>query len=303
MPKFSEIDKCENISSEIEIDINKPDDDEKFKISEEIPVKIKISNDAEDDLDFDVEVYLYDLTTDEEIDQYDESLDVESGKKEILEFGITVPNDIDEGDDFAVFVRAEDGDFCQQNYQKINIDRNKHDVKIINFYFPDLVNCGESIEATVNVENIGKEDESVALEINNKELGVYEKSSFSLKESSEDKNKAVKRFVINIPDYADEKEYNIVAKVDFSGISESVTRELNVKCEKKQKEEIKETGVIRLGERIITEVKAEKKTENWLDRQVKILNKMNATELTLVVVDIFLALGIIFIILYLLLRR
>lgn len=299
-PKFSDADRCENISSEIEVSIKDPDEGDEFKINEKIPLEVKVRNNAEDDLSFDVQVYLYDLTNDESVDDYSKSLDVDSGNSETLNLDMTIPSGIDESDDFAVFVKVDDGDYCNEKFVKVDIQRERNDLRISNFEIPDSVDCGDSIEATVSLENIGKEKENVELEIFNSELGISDTSSFNLEKYSEDKNSRKVNLVLNIPDFIEEKSYALEASAVFSGETETLKKDIFVRCEKKQQETSQETGVIKLNSQVVSQKASEKSFfDSFNDR----INRMDMTELTMIVVDIFLVLGIIFIIIYLLFKK
>lgn len=299
-PKFSDIDRCENLSSDIEVEIKSPDEGDKFSIDEKIPLEIKVRNNAEDDLDFDAEIYLYDLTKDEQVDDYEESLDVESGKSETLELDLTVPSGIDENNDFAVYVKVDEGDYCNENFVRIDFKREKHDLKFSSVDIPDSVNCDSDIEAMIGVENIGKEDENVEIIVSSAALGISDRAGFNLDKYDGEKNSRKINLILHIPDYTEEKNYAFDISARFSGETEIVKKEVYVSCNKKQQETIQDTGLIRLNGQV---AKQEAGKTSLFDSFNDRVNRMDMTDLLVIVVDIFLALGIIFIILYLILRR
>ncbi len=296
MPKFDEISACKNSTGNLGIEIKNPDEGDEFKIGEKIPVKVNIENNEDDDLDLEVSVYLYDLTINEVIDDASDGFIIDSGENEESEFEINVPSGADENDDFAVLIKVEGNDVCRQEYQDINIKRKKDDVRITRFDLPDYANCNEYIEARIEVKNFGRNDEDINLEITNDELDVSKKFEFTLSEFDEDDNKITKSFLIQIQDYAKEKSYLVEAKAEYSGLSEIVKKEVYVKCDKMLEIKTADSGAIRLNS---AAANVQSGRKGFLEN----LNNLSSNELVLVIVDIFLALGIILIIVYLIAGR
>ncbi|MFH1607914.1 MAG: hypothetical protein ABIA78_02170, partial [archaeon] len=215
-PEFSDASTCSEKSDLIEITIKEPDNGDEFEIGETIEVEIKIKNKFEEKLDFDAEIHLYDLDEDESIEEIEKSIKLKSGKDETINLEIKIPEDIEEND-FAVFVFVEDEeDRCNSNYVEIDIERQKHNVIIKNLEIsPQLVSPGSNIKVSVKVKNIGSKDEDVYIKIENNELNISEQGEeFEIEKYGED-DKTTKTFYIDIPEDAEEKDYELKATIVF----------------------------------------------------------------------------------------
>ena len=233
-PKFSDTDRCKNLSSDLKFKIEEPDENDKFMIGENIKGKIKIENNFDEDLDFDVNAYLYDISEDEEIENYEDSVSVDKDKNEELEFEFAVPKDINEENNYAVFVKIldEDEEYCNENYVKIDIEREEYDVVIKDAEIDSGVTCGDYFNAEVKVSNIGSKDDDVYLVIENSGLNISEKSEeFELEKYDEDDTET-KTFSIKTRENADEGNYEIkiTAFFDDGNKEYSVTKDLRVEC-------------------------------------------------------------------------
>lgn len=239
VPKFSDVDRCESISSEIEITIQDPDNSEKFDIGETINIEVKIKNKAEDDLDFDTEVYLYDLTEDEIIEEDDDSVSVDENDNEKISFQLTIPEDTDERNNYAIFVVADEGDYCGEDYVKININREKEKIIIKEINLESGLVCGDYADLGIKVKNIGTRDQDVTLSVGNPEIGIKEVQEFEL-EKYDEKDEATKDFKIKIPDDAAAGTYNLKITAEFNGESTEQETELILgKCKQEEKKEEK----------------------------------------------------------------
>lgn len=245
-PQFSDIDLCSNITPELEITIKEPDNGDKFKFGETIDAKVRIKNNANEDLDVDVTAYLYDTTEEKIIEDDKGSVDVDKGDSEDAELSIKVPDDIDEEDDYVIFVKAEgNGDFCNSKYVEIEIER-EEDMVIIDSIkiIPQITYPGGDLDVSVKVKNIGSDEQNnVYIEITNTELGISEKSEeFDIEEYGEE-DTVTKEFNIEIPEDADEGGYDLKATVYFSGENNSGTNGFDIL---KQAETSEGIGVLNL---------------------------------------------------------
>lgn len=275
-PTFEDADKCENISEKIEVKIEDPNKDEKFMIGETINVKIKVKNEAEEDLDFDVEAYLYDITEDDAIEDAKESVSVDEGDSEDVEFEFNIPEDLDEKNSYAIFVKAygeNEKEYCNENYAKIKIDREKEDI-VIEGVDIEEASCGDYFDANVKVKNIGSNDEDVSIKIENSELNISEKSEEFEIEKYDKKDEATKSFNIKIPDNAS-GSYKLKISVVFNGEEATTEKDLVVECKKFEE---KETEKKVFAEKIsLQREKIEGKTE-----EVKETEKNNKTAIFLI---------------------
>lgn len=231
-PKFSDVDKCENLSSKLKFNIENPDENDEFIIGDIISGEIKVENDLDEDLDFDVNIYLYDITNDEEIESYEDSVSVNEDESENLEFEFAVPQDLDEKDDYALFVKVIDSDenYCNQDYMPIDIKREKHNVIIQEADIDSEATCGGYFNVKIKVINIGSTDEDVYLSVENSDLNVSEKTEeFKLEKYNEDDTET-KTLSIKIPENAEEGNYETEIVANFGDGDNSVTKTLAVEC-------------------------------------------------------------------------
>ena len=218
-------DKSSRATADLQLNIKKPDNGDDFKPGEELGIEVDVENDGKDNLDVAVIVTLYNLDEDEEIVSYEaDSQEINDGNKETFEFDLEIPKDFD-GDDsdrYVLFVKAiEDGseeDNC--NFDSIDLDfsRNKDDVIVKKATLnPSVAKPGEVVELIVDVENVGKNDQrDITIQVSNNELGVNLKSTeFDLDKAGGSDEKLTRRFSINVPANAVEKDYVIdVATID-----------------------------------------------------------------------------------------
>jgi len=231
-PKFRDVDRCDNIDSEIEIEIQDPGENEEFKVGEIINGRLKIKNNLED-LDFDVEVYLYDISEDEEVLKYETSVEIDKDREKILRFEFEVPENLDEENDYAIFAKVieEDEEYCNEKYIRIDIIREEHDVVIESVKVDDSVVCGDYIYVDVKVKNLGSSDEEVYLVVENSELDIYEETEEFDLERYGDEDEFERRFEMKIPNEIEEGTYEIEIDVFFDVERNSFVKDLFVKCD------------------------------------------------------------------------
>ncbi len=283
-PKFKDADTCNALNSNISIEIRNPEEDESLEIGERVTIKTIIKNNFEEDLDFDVYAYLYDITEDESILELEESLDVDENKRETIRFEFDVPGDIDEDNEFAILVVAEDN-VCSQAYQNIKIERKKEDIRIIDFKINNQeLLCGDFIEGDIKLKNLGRRDSDVSVKLINSELGIEHRlDSFEL-EKYDEEDEISKDFLIKIPDNSKQGVYSLKAVVDYG-------------------EEIFETRTFSLGVCELTE----KGTEDIVSQRLSlnknpIQNKESKLPLILLISSIVLAVILIMVLIIILFR-
>ena len=222
---FSDVDLCTNISNKIKLTIKEPGKNDDFNVGDEIDGTIKIKNSADEDLDFDVEYYLYDLDDDEQIDDTDDSIDVDESDTEELDFVLKVPTDIDEKNDFVILINANgenDNEFCTYEFIPIDIKRDKNKLS-------EEVSPGETLGISIKVQNIGSKDQTLYIQAENKELGISEKTpAFDLEKFDEDDSET-KLLYLQIPAGAKEKDYELVIRAISDDAEDSETVKFTVK--------------------------------------------------------------------------
>ena len=222
-PEFNDAPKCNAKDSRIKLDIKKPSEGKDFDVGEIIEIKARIDNDFNKDMDFDVEAHLYDISEDKSIEDSDDSIDIDKGESEDVEFEIKIPDDI-EDNDFAVYVYVEDedGEFCTSEFTEINIEREDDALKIEEFgAIPSNAKRGGTVTFKVEVQNIGSDEQDVYVVLENTELGLkLESDIFELEEFGEDDDENFE-FEFIVPNNAEIGEYEITATAFFSGDSVS----------------------------------------------------------------------------------
>lgn len=231
-PKFSDIDRCDITNSSLEITIKDPDKGDEFDVGETINIKAEIKNQYSEKLDVDVNAYLYDANEEEVLEDAKDKLKVRSGDKESIEFELKIPDDVKEND-FYIFVKAEgeNGEtLCNEEKVMIDIERKQDDLIINSIEIsPEIARPGDSIDIKVEVKNIGSdEQEDVYVLVENKELGISKKSEeFDIEEFDEDDTETA-LLSIDIPENAEEKEYELKVSVFFSNENSFKTQSFSV---------------------------------------------------------------------------
>jgi len=246
------LDRCENdITGDLVIKIEDPDDGEDFNPGDQIKIRIKVENTGDKDIDVQVEAILFNVDErDDLVRSKSEVKEVRDGTKEEFEFSLIVPTtEIDEGDEFILFLKAiEDPDKerlnCQEEFSVVDLRRRFSDVVIKRLGItPSNVNCGDVLSARVDVENIGRRDQDVTVKIKSDLLGISDVAQqFKLKDADADekdpKNEAVVNFDVKIPTDAKPGNYLMESEVVFDGSSHVVSKSFGVNCDGKIVKEI-----------------------------------------------------------------
>jgi hypothetical protein len=232
-PEFNDAETCSNLSDKIELTISSPESGKEFKVGENITLKVNVKNNGEDG-NFDLKAYLYDITEDSAVKEAEDSVSIDKGDRENVKFSFEIPDAIDESNQYALYVFATDDneDFCNQKFAKISINRESDRVVIKEIRLEDGTVCGGSIEASIDLKNIGKHGEDVVLSIENPELKISEKTD----EFRMEKNRktVTKLLDISIPDDAKPGVYKLNVKAEFKDKEVSETKTLSVECKKEQ---------------------------------------------------------------------
>ena len=227
-PKFSDLERCEVKDSKLEISLKDPDDGDEFEVGEKIGVRAEIKNNGTEDLDVDVKVYLYDTDEEQVVEKEKENgVSIDAGKDESVGFDLAIPEDL-ENNEFAIFVSAEgkDGEtLCNEHFVYIDIQRKEHEI-VIKDVLMDLesVSPGDTFDLTVEMQNMGSEDEDVHVEIKNSELRLSQKSEEFELERYGDRDEEIRTFTVKIPENAQEGEYDLEIKVASVDAEDSRTQ-------------------------------------------------------------------------------
>ncbi len=212
----------DGVQGDLEIEVKEPDNGEKIYPGDIISFEVVVdNNNDDDDLDVTVEAFLYDVDEDEEVASAEsESKTIKDNDDQKFEFDLEVPKDIDIEDEFVIFVKVYEDEEDQCNEERIEITpkRKSHAVAIKDVNMNTLsATCGETIEAEIDVQNIGTSDEdNVYVRIQNLQLGLNVKTDeIDLKEYDDDDDSATLRVNFIVPEGANEGDYPLVIEAVF----------------------------------------------------------------------------------------
>lgn len=230
-PDFKSLKVCNKTDENIQIDITNPNDDESFNAGDTINGVLEISSSLDKSKSLDYAVSLYDSSNHDNIETVDGSARIDSSSKKIS-FKIKIPTDADENDNYYIYAKVKDGtnkSLCNENFIKININRNDNEVIVSNFEIDsETAVCGDSLELKADVKNIGSSDENVYLLFENEALGISEQSDSFTLESFGNNDEAERIMAVKIPGNASAGEYAIRASAVFSGNENSVEKSITL---------------------------------------------------------------------------
>jgi|GEM_PF-2675169 hypothetical protein len=252
---FTDLDTCDNgVIGDLEVNIKEPDDDDEFAPREDIDIEVKVDNDGNKDLDVEVKAILYNKDDeDEEESITSDEEEIEDEDSETFDLTLDLPEDLNENDDYILYVKAyEDGDEdenCNEESIDIDIEREDHDVRIEEVIVnPNIANCGDLVSISVEVQNEGTKDEDdVSVKVSNNILGLNQVSNKFNLEENDDEDSAIKRFTFTIPKNTQEGNYGISAIVDFDDGGDSDSSTLSISECKTTKKSAPVTVVESLG--------------------------------------------------------
>ncbi len=190
------------------------DDDEWFPL-DNIKVEVEVKNSGNDDIDdIVIEWGLYDSDTNTWIIEDEEKkFNLKDGKKETVTFEFQVdPSDLDEemDDDFTLYIKAYSDDLgedieCTSFSDSEKITLEDDFVILDKITLPETASCGDEVQLTADVWNIGQEDQDeVSVTIYNKELGINKEVVVG-DINAFDNEKL--EFTFNVPEELKEKNY------------------------------------------------------------------------------------------------
>jgi uncharacterized membrane protein len=209
-------------------------DDEYLYPLDQVEAKVKVSNDGESDIkNIEMTACLLDKSTGEcvldedDMEISEDSLDIDSGDDVYVTLTFEVdPDKLDVGDnDYTLYIggtgevddsdSAYDGDStCSSDSEDIEIRTDDTFAIISNVIYTENVNCGDMLEISADVYNIGDEDledDEVYFEVYNKELGIKQKITFD--DGIDSMSKESVSFSTKISSNVSEKAYTIQLSV------------------------------------------------------------------------------------------
>jgi len=209
------------------------DDDEWFPL-DEIEVEIEIENNGDFDID-DIEVIwgIYDTNSNKLIIEFDDEKDfnLKDGKDEIITISFQLEDDLDidlddldDGKHYRFYVIATgtiddskagdlDGDeTCASGSDNAEIVIENDFVVLTDVQYPETVQCGENVQISAKVWNIGDDDQDeVKVEVHNNDLGLFHRTVEIGDIDAFDDD--VYNFNFRVPNDAEEKTHSLSFQV------------------------------------------------------------------------------------------
>lgn len=207
------------------------DDEDYWYPLDEVEIDVDIESPDYDVKNIEIEFCLYDITEDKcildegDIDISDDDFDLDENDDITTTLSFKVdPDALYAGNnDYIIYIKAtgeiddksstDDGEYtCASDSD--GIDEIRTDEKFVildNVEIPEIVSCGETVELTADVWNVGDEDmddDEIFLEIYNYELGINKVIEFAKGIDSMDYEGI--SFSFDIPEDAKEKTYTIL---------------------------------------------------------------------------------------------
>lgn len=207
-----------DLNIDINIESGFGDDYEWFPL-DEIEIEVDIDNDGSEDID-DVVVNwgLYNLETGEwVIDDEENDFNLKDDETETLfiNFKLDDVNEFENNGEYIFYVWAtgegEDSNVetCTREYENIDMQIESDFVVLDNIEYPETAQCGESVQITADLWNIGEdEQDDVFVLIENSELGINEQVFIGDIDEFDDSGTPLS-FNFKVPLDAEEKLYTI----------------------------------------------------------------------------------------------
>ncbi len=198
-------------------------DEDEYLPGEIIDLEVDVDNNGNKDLDVIVEATLFDVSEDDELDEFEsDEEEIKDGDDNTFDIELEVPldGDLDEDGEFIIFVKAfedrEEDTNCDEDSIEVDIEREDNDVVIESISLtPSSVRPGDTVQLSVDVLNVGSNDQDdVTVEIVGNTLGIDERSeSFNLDRATDNDDDFTERFLITIPNDASSGSHNINVRV------------------------------------------------------------------------------------------
>ena len=213
---------------DLDMEVKEPDDGDEFEAGEKISVRVNIENNADDDMKVKLEAYLYNVDRGRELDSYKTTKKIDEDDDYTFEFELEMPDDVDEDDEYAIYVKAyeksNEDEQCIAEKVDIEAKEIRDLLEIKSFSVTPLsVEGGDVIEGVVYIENEGANDQDdVKVTFKNYALGLNEQVGegvISLEKSGKEGDSQIVRFVHQIPEKANSGSYPITVIVEYAGKS------------------------------------------------------------------------------------
>lgn len=218
---------CEfgEVGNDIDLSIDEPSGDDFFP-GEDVYVRIDVQNNDNNDMDVKVQVEVWNLDENKKIwsDSSDQKIDNDDEEAFTFDFVLDV-DDIDDPDDNIVmyviaFDEDNEEDNCVADQEDIDL-KDEDDMVVINAFdlLPQSGYCGDTIEAIVDVQNVGTDSQDgLHVSISHTGLGISAiGSSFDIDDFGDKDDQYTDRITFQIPSDAEAGEYDLRSYITFEG--------------------------------------------------------------------------------------
>ena len=232
---YENLDMCENIDERIELEIRYPEENYEIDAGRSFDVRTQIKNLFDEELDFEVFVYIYDIDEKEEVKDEGEDIEILKNRRAYPSFEFNT----DELDgSYLIYLKVETEQngtvYCNEDKVEMKVNREEHEIKIQSFVVDSGV-CGDDVEARIIIKNLGKDERDIYVEIKNTKLKISKESDkFNLDMDEEEEI----IFYLELPENIDDEKYRFKAIVSYSNQEESKTYKMKIECEKEEIGEI-----------------------------------------------------------------
>ncbi|MCX8194248.1 MAG: putative S-layer protein, partial [Candidatus Pacearchaeota archaeon] len=200
----------------LSINIEEPEEDDIINAGENLTIKVKLTNDHDDELDVVIKAQLYDLDEDDDIVTVTKETKIEDDSTKTITLYMKIPSTVDPDNDFIIRAKVyEDGneeEQCKEDYVNVDVEKKEHSIVINNFAIvPTSVGCGGTFNANVDISNEGSNPEDVKIAIKNSDLKIDFSKTLSIDEGDDYKDS----FIFTVPKNASVKNYSIEMKVYY----------------------------------------------------------------------------------------
>ncbi len=226
-------------NGQLQVNVDEPDSGETFKPGEDIDVSVNVENNDDDDMDVKVTAMLWDIDENDEVKKVSSEVkNIDDGDDEDFDLTFTLPTDLDEDDNYVLYVKAyedaHESRNCDFEGPEVKLERDSHDVVVQKIdLLPETAECGSKVTANVKVENIGTDNENdVYVEFFAKDFSYRKDSAeFDLDEYDNSDSDYVTQFTFDVPKNAKAGEYFTEAVAHYNdGDFHSLMQKLVVTC-------------------------------------------------------------------------
>ncbi|MCK4670202.1 MAG: tandem-95 repeat protein [Nanoarchaeota archaeon] len=245
-----EIDDLEIAGDRVRIDPNGRDKVRRIKPGDRIEIEMEVKNTfpRRNGLEIEgieVEVTIFDIDDGDDLNfDSDRDFDLDPDDEEDVRLDFRVPYEVEDGEEYEILIEVDGIDEHGFRHRVttrafLEIEKDKHNIKLTELNLrPSRVSCTRVTNLELEMTNLGEDDEDNAkVTVVNEELGIDESYTFDLDSDPYDEDFDIrKNFILNIPEDAEPKVYDIIVSTYYDRVrlSESRSVQLSVQdCEDK----------------------------------------------------------------------